>query len=295
MEIPELPRLRRRLELSVERIKEKHKNKTIPSFLRSSMAETPIPPPTPNPATAYSDDKSTVTVTATAIPNGAPGWVSILDSPALVFSVSPPIPSPAPSLERLGLSRVWGLVMKLWCGSGLFKKKGFKGSFADAGTSDKLLLVTDICSFECCSQHGSFLLKKLRGKDDGVAGCCTGIALNFPVLNAFSFSVSRFLKLEHVGYQEMAYPCLGVLSFFSFRAFLSTSGSTQSCLTFGAFSFIMEGLNKRHPALAPSSSLQGSHSQVDALPSLAIHLPNELKAHFSSFYDSLKKFEKRSF
>ncbi|KAE8667837.1 Mitochondrial import inner membrane translocase subunit TIM22-2 [Hibiscus syriacus] len=60
-------------------------------------------------------------------------------------------------------------------------------------------------------------LKRLRGKDDvinaGVAGCCTGLALSSP----------------------------GAL-----QALL------RSCLTFRAFSFIMEGLNKQQPALAHS-------------------------------------------
>lgn len=78
----------------------------------------------------------------------------------------------------------------------------------------------------------------------------------------------------------------------------------QSCLTFGAFSFIIEGLNKQQPALAHSFSVKHRCRHCDApgalaLPGdyhnaphplalpLSVPLPNELKVAFSFFCKSL--------
>lgn len=75
----------------------------------------------------------------------------------------------------------------------------------------------------------------------------------------------------------------------------------QSCVTFGAFSFIIEGLNKQQPALAQSLSTRNRSEQLNshlrpsfALP-LQLPLPAELKGAFSSFRESLKKQNKGAF
>ncbi|XP_039022304.1 chloroplastic import inner membrane translocase subunit TIM22-2-like [Hibiscus syriacus] len=103
-------------------------------------------------------------------------------------------------------------------------------------------------------------LKRLRGKDDvinaGVAGCCTGLALSFPG---------------------------------------APQALLRSWLTFRAFSFIMEGLNKQQPALARSFPARNeSRKRPLALP-LSLPLPDELRGAFSSFCKSLVEPNKGSF
>lgn len=65
----------------------------------------------------------------------------------------------------------------------------------------------------------------------------------------------------------------------------------QSCLTFGAFSFVMEGLNKQQPASAKSfsSGQEITKSPKNVLPPFTLPLPPTLMEGFSSFCKSLSK------
>lgn len=101
-----------------------------------------------------------------------------------------------------------------------------------------------------------------------------------------------FTKLKHKHLFSSTYFCDKSDKFFAPSLVGAPQALLQSCLTFGAFSCIMEGLNKQQPALALSllatkqSFVSNPHG---VLPPFTLPLPYDLREGFSAFCKSLPK------
>ncbi|WMV39956.1 hypothetical protein MTR67_033341 [Solanum verrucosum] len=246
-------------------------------------------------------------VETSPVANPSPGQNPQFTSDALTTAIPS---SPVVCLLRFAGDSAAGAFMGsiFGYGSGLIKKKGFKGSFGEAGASAKTFAVlSGVHSLVVC------FLKRLRGKDDGMTH-----TLNSQMLKhlLFPLTFSSFYSYQCWSSWMLHWSCpkfssapsnlnkamksnwihLIIVQKVGCVVVRGDNGEwgapqalLQSCLTFGAFSFIIEGLNKQQPALALTSHMNvKSRQQFGVLAPLSLPLPNELKESFSFFCQSLK-------
>ena len=108
----------------------------------------------------------------------------------------------------------------------------------------------------------------------------------------------KFAGCIYMNYVLQWFLCNELFWSWQWRWFMSVLGPptnlAQSCLTFGAFAFVAEHLNKKQSALAHSYNSRESQSHPTLIPSLAIPLSDELKGSFLSFCQLLRKSRKRN-